>query len=177
MFFTLCPVSSTYHSISLTDEGNLTSLQATARGLSLALSYLEQGVTFSDKGFFQVVINLLGFAAQLDPKDEPSATLRAYNAPEDYTLFIGPTSAAASDRLPWSLLIPALGYLPSEMLAQRPGGRWAELSGIIKFDGAYIGRVRILKGGYTQSTPDSCGTTALDSGIDMVENSSSLNMA
>ena len=177
MFFTLCIVPYTYPSISLTDKENLTSLQASARGLSLALSYTEQGSTFSDKGFFQVVINLLGFAAQLDPKDEPSATIRAYNAPEDYTLLIGPTSAAASDRLPWALLIPALGYLPSEMLAQRPGGRWAELSGTIKLDGAYIGRIQILKGGYTQSTPKSCGTTALNSSIDMIEDSSSLNVA
>ena len=170
-------VSHTHLSISLTDKGDFTSLQASDRGLSLALSYLEQGETFSDKAFVQVVINLLLFAAQMDPKVEPSATIRAYNAPEDYTLTIGPTSAAARDRLPWRLLIPALGYLPSEMLAQRPGGRWAELSGTIKLDGAYIGRIQIAKGKWKQSGPGSCGTTALDSSIDMIEDSSSVDVA
>ena len=63
------------------------------------------------------------------------------------------------------------------MLAQRPGRRWAELSGIIKLDGAYMGRLQIVKGGYTQATPDFCGTTALDSSVDTAEDSSSLNVA
>ena len=170
-------VSHTHRSISLANKEDFKSLQASNRALSLTLSYLEQGETFSDKGFVQVVINLLLFAAQLDPKDEPSATLRAYNAPEDYTITIGPTSDAARDRLPWKLLIPALGYLPSEMLAQRQGGRWAELSGTIKLDGAYIGRVQIAKGKWKQPTPGSCGTTTLNSSADMVEDNSSVNVA
>ena len=140
--------------MSLADKENLTSLQASNRGLSLALNYLEHGATFSDRGLFQSVINLLLYAAQLDPKDEPSVTLFGYNEFENYTVTIGPTSAAASDRLPWGLLIPALGYLPSEMLSERPGGRWAELSGTIRLDGAFIGRIQIVQG---LNMPDSCG--------------------
>ena len=115
--------------------------------------------------------------AQLDPKDEPSATIRGYNEHEDYTLTIGPTSAEARDRLPWALLIPALGYLPSKMLAERPGGRWAELSGTINFNDAVVGRVQIARGKYAQSTPGSCGTTALNSSIGMTEDGSSVNVA
>ena len=143
----------------------------------MAISYLEHGATFSDQGFFQVVINLLLVIAQLDPKDEPSATIRGYNEHEDYTITIGPISALTSARLPWALLIPALGYLPSKMLAERPGGRWAELSGTIMFNDYVIGRVEITRGKYAQSTPGSCGTTALNSSIDMIEDGSSVNVA
>ena len=143
----------------------------------MALSYLEHGATFSDKGFFQVVVNLLVLAAQFDPKDDPSAAFRAYNDFEDYTLDIGPTSDTTRDRFPWRLLIPALGYLPSKMLAERPGGRWAELSGTIRFDGALIGKIQIVRGKYTQSMPGSCGTTAVDSSIDMIEDGSGVNVA
>lgn len=154
-----------------------TSLQAFRRGLSLDLNYVERGFTFSDHGFFQVVINLLIFAAQLDPKNEPSVTIRGFNEHEDYTLSIGPTSPAASDRLPWGLLIPALGYLPSAMLTNTPGGRWAELSGTIKLDGAFIGRIQITLGKWPQATPGSCEITAVSSGNETIEDGSSVNVA
>ena len=160
--------------ITLTDKANLTSLQASNRGLSLSLNYLNHGVAFSDRGLFGTVINLLLYAAQLDPKNNPSVTLYGYNQAENYTLSIGPTSAAASDRLPWGLLIPALGYLPSEMLGERPGGRWAELSGTIRLDGAFIGRIQIARG---SNLPDSCGKTAPDSSIGMIGDGSSGNVA
>lgn len=163
--------------MSLTNRGNLTSLQASNRGLSLALNYVERGATVSDKGFVQVVVNLLLFTAQLDPKHEPSVTIRGYNSHEDYTLTIGPTSPAAADRLPWGLLIPALGFLPSAMMEERPGNPWAELSGTIKLDGSVIGRIRIARGQDPQSTPGSCGTTALNSSIDTVQDGSSVNVA
>ena len=167
----------THRSISLTDNRDFTSLQALARGLSLDLTYVDHGATFMELGFFQVVVNLLLFAAQLDPKNEPSVTLRAYNEHEDYTLTIGPTSAAASDRLPWGLLIPALGYLPSAMLAQRPGGRFAELSGTIRSDGAIIGRIQAMRGRWTQPAQGSCETIAVSSSNDTIEDGSGVSVA
>ena len=138
---------------------------------------MEHGFIFSDHGFFQVVINLLIFTAQLDPKDQPSVTIRGYNEQEDYTLTIGPTSAASSDRLPWGLLIPALGYLPSEMLAERPGGRWAEFSGTIRMDGAFIGRIQVARGKWTQPAQGSCGTTAVSSSNDTIGDGISVSVA
>ena len=163
--------------MSLTDKGIPTSLQASNRGLSLDLRYIDHGAIISDRGFLQVVVNLLIFTAQLDPKNEPSVTLRAYNDHEDYTLSIGPTSAAASDRLPWGLLITALGYLPSEMLGEGPGGRWAELTGSIRFDGAIIGKIQILRGQFTPSTLGFCETTAVDSRNGTIEDGSGVNIS
>ena len=156
---------------------NFTSFQAGPRGLSLVLRYVKNGVTFSDKGFFQLVLNTLVFAAQNDPKSAPCGLLRAYNQEENYTLSLGPTSDAARENLPWNYVIPALAYLPNEMLDQRQGGRWAELLGNIKLDGAYIGRVQIAEGDFRDHQPHSCGMATIDAGGGRVDNEGSLSQA
>ena len=170
-------VSDSGISISGSVSRDSTNFQAGSRGLILVLSYVSHGATFSDIGFFHLILNSLIFAAQNDPKTAPSGLLRAYNSEDNYTLFIGPTSDAARDNLPWKLVIPTLGYLPSQMLAYRQGGRWAELVGKIKLDGAYIGRIQIVKGDHRDSQPHSCGMVALDTGGDGVDNDGSISQA
>ena len=133
-----------------------TTFQVGDARLTFVLSYVVNGATFNDKNFYAIMINMLEFAAQHDPKDQPSGLIRAYNSPENYTFSIGPTSQAAKDNLTWKLAIPALGYLPTEMLANGPGGRWAELLGRIKLNGAYIGRIHILKGDHRDPPSGSC---------------------
>ena len=154
-----------------------TSFQAGSRGLVLVLNYVSQGATFSDKGFFRLVLSTLVFAAQNDPKTAPSGLLRTYDSEDNYTLSIGPTSHAARDNLPWKLLIPALGFLPSQMLDVRQGGRWAELVGKIKLDGAYIGSIEILKGDRRDPHPHSCGMSALDTGGGRIDTAAGISQA
>ena len=83
--------------------------------------------------------------------------VRAYNSLENYTFVVGPTSDAAQNKLPWRLAIVAMGYLPSEMMRHGREGRWAELTGRIKLDGAWVGKILILKGDYRTSSLPSCG--------------------
>ena len=170
-------VSDSGLSISGSVSRGSTNFQAGSRGLVLALNYVRHGATFGDKGFFNLVLNTLVFAAQNDPKTAPSGFLRAYNPEDNYTLSIGPTSDAARDNLPWKLLIPSLGYLPSQMQAYRQGGRWSELVGKIKLDGAYIGKIQIAKGDYRDLQPHSCGLVAPDTGGDGVDNDGSISQA
>lgn len=152
-------------SVSDTDLANL---QADARGVSVVLSYLVNGLIFSDKGIFKTLLDMLTFAAQRDPKEESSGYLRAYNTPENYTIEIGPTSEAAMENLSWTNVILALAYLPRVMLQHRPTGRWAELSGRIKLSGAFIGKILIIKGDHRDgrdSRGGSCVSIASDSGV------------
>ena len=170
-------VSDSGPSIPRSASRNSTSFQAGSRGLVLVLNYVSQGATFSDKGFFHLILNTLVFAAQNDPKTAPSGLLCAYNPEDNYTLSIGPTSTAARDNLPWKLVIPTLGFLPSQMLDVRQGGRWAELVGKIKLDGAYIGSIQIVKGDHRDPHPHSCGMSALDTGGDRVDIAASISQA
>ena len=137
-------VSDTEFSLPYNDSQLSTGLQAGSRGLSFSINYVQNGATINDKAFFRILVRLLVFAAQHEPKDVPCGLIRAYNTIENYTFAIGPTSDASRDNLPWKLMIPALGYFPSELLEHGQGGRWAELSGRIKLDGAYIGKVLIV---------------------------------
>ena len=164
-------------SISRPDSPNLGSLQAGSNGLSVVLNYLTNGATFSDKGFYRIVISTLVFAAQHEPKGAPSGVLRAYNLNDNYTLSIGPTSDAARDNLPWKFVISLLGSLPGEMLGHGPGGRWAELSGRIKLNGAYIGKLYIEKGDHRELPPESCGTAAFDIKVASSNSNDSMNEA
>ena len=149
---------------SLLSDTDASILQSASQGtsnlqavyLSLFLEYLNPGATISDKGFVTLIINTLVFAAQHDHKDAPSGLVRAYNSFENYTFVVGPTSNAARNKLPWKLAITAMGFLPSEMMRHGREGRWAELQGRIKFDGAWIGKILILKGDHRVSSSDSC---------------------
>ena len=164
-------------SISSSDSPNLGSVQAGSNGISVVLNYRENGATFGDKGFYRMIISTLAFAAQHEPKRAPSGVLRAYNLYDNYTLTIGPTSDAARDNLPWKFVIPVLGYLPGEMLGHRQGGRWAELSGRIKLDGAYIGKLQIEMGDHRDLPPESCGTAAFDIKVAGSDSNDSINEA
>lgn len=144
--------------------------------LTFVLNYLENGATFSDKGFFSLMITLLTSGAQREPKNAPCGVFSAYNSHDNYTLTMGPTSDAARGNLPWILALQALGFLPSEMLKHGPGGRWAELSGRIRLDGAYIGKFSILKGRDSQHQSVSCSNAALDP-VDTSGNGSSVERA
>ena len=159
-------VSDTDFSLPHTDSQLSTGLQAGSRGLSFSISYARDGALINDKAFFRILVRLLVFAAQHEPKDVPCGLIRAYNSIENYTFAIGPTSDASRDNLPWKLMIPALGYLPSELLEQGQGGRWAELSGRIKLDGAYIGKVLIVKGDKRYDSPGACGVAEFWAGND-----------
>ena len=125
---------------------SLTNIQANTGHLSLSLKYLANGQTISDKGFYRIIVDILVYAAQQDPKQRPCELITSYNPAENYTFQIGPTSSAARDNLPWNLAIPAVGHLPTAMLKHGPEGRWGELTGRIKLDGAYIGKLQIIKG-------------------------------
>ena len=162
--------------LQLDDEG-YTDIQAGTNGLSFDLTYLDHGAIISDKAFFRTIVNLLTFAAQHDPKSAPSMPMTVYSSVENYTFSLGPTSYAMRVRLSWKLVIPALGYLPTEMMTHGRGGRWAEFTGRIRLDGAYIGKVQILKGDTRESSLGSCGTTTLGSGVHLVQNDDSENEA
>ena len=151
----------------LVSDRNVSTFQAGNRRLTLVLDYLENGATFSDTRFFNLIITLLTFGAQHDPKNAPSGEYSAYNSEDNYTVTIEPTSYEARGNLPWALALPALGYLPSEMLKHGSGGRWSELEGRIKLDGAYIGKIHIVKGRHQQQEADLCvdaGVTSVDTG-------------
>ena len=101
---------------------------------------------------------MLVSAASHDPKSAASGPVSAYNSDEDYTISIRPTSAAARRNLPWHRLIQVLGFLPSEMYGEQRGGKWAELEGRARFDGAFIGKISIQKGDHTNGGSMPCIT-------------------
>ena len=160
----------------LVSESNSSTFQAGTHRLTFVLNYLENGATFSDKSFFALIITLLTSGAQHETKTAPCGVFSAYRTYDDYTLTMGPTSDAARGNLPWILALQALGFLPSEMLKHGPGGRWAELSGRIKLDGAYIGKFSILKGKDSRHELVSCSNAALDP-VDTSGNDSSVERA
>ena len=173
VFINQSSVPNTDDFVSRPSGGNPSNLYAGERGLALSIDYLDHGASISAQGFFNLVINSLVYAAQNDPKNEPCMVLTAYNAAEDYTFSMGPTSDAARENLPWARAIPALGYLPNVMLLHQAGGRWAELVGTIKMDGAYIGKLGIRKGDHRSSRPSSCDMVRRDIGVDVVGNDNS----
>lgn len=126
------------------DSQNATSPQA--KGFEIGLLYTPGGISFLPQGFHALVVNALVWVAQHDPKTGPSGLVTVYNTADNYTLAISPTSIAARDKLPWDVVIQVLAVLPVEMLASARGGRWAELQGRVKYDGEYIGRLKIVKG-------------------------------
>ena len=160
----------------LVSDRNVSAFQVGTRRLTIVLDYLENGATFSDKGFFSLIITLLTFGAQHDPKNHPSGLYSAYNQDDNYTVTIEPTSYEARGNLPWGLALPALGYLPSEMLKHRSGGRWAELDGRVKLDGAYIGKIHVVKGRVQMQQADLCVSAALHS-VDTGSNGDSVERA
>lgn len=116
------------------------------RGLTIRLEYARNGAIFTDQGFFYTIMTMLTYAANGDPKTRPMAGINLYNSEEDYSISIEPMSPDATEELPLIMVIRILGGLPDVMYGQRTGGRWAELRGLVKWDGVNIGRVMIRKG-------------------------------
>ena len=148
--------SDTVTSFSNLSTQGLTNIQADTGDLTLTLNYIVNGQTINDKAFYRILVDILVYAAQQEFKQGPCELISIYNSNENYTFQIGPTSTAARENLPWSLAIPALGHLPSTMLRHSPEGRWAELYGRIKLDGAYIGKLQIVKGDRREPQLGSC---------------------
>lgn len=119
--------------------------QLDRRGLDLRLSYTPNGALFTDGGIFTTVINLLMLTANHDPKTQSVYRTTLPNRAEGYVVEV----AAINEEEEISLerIIQVLGALPGKMYEQRVGGRWAELKGVVRFDGVNVGRVRIEKGG------------------------------
>ena len=155
----------------------LANFQADTGHLTLTLNYIVNGQTISDKAFYRILVDILVYAAQQEFKQGPCELISTYNSNENYTFQIGPTSTAARDNLPWSLAIPALGHLPTTMLKHSPDGRWAELYGRIKLDGAYIGKLQIVKGDHREPQLGSCEMFGSDDGDKGDTAASSINTA
>lgn len=132
--------------VAASDGQNDTSPQA--KGFEIGLLYTPGGASFLPQGFYGLVVNALVWVAQHDPKTGPSGLVSVYNTVDNYTLAISPTSTAARDKMPWDIVIQVMAVLPVEMLASGRGGRWAELQGRVKYDGEYIGRLKIAKGDF-----------------------------
>ena len=135
----------------------------------MALVYTRGGTAFRPQGFYNTILTTLVWAAQHDPKSQASGLMSSYNRVDNYTLAISPTSTASRDNLPWERVIQILGMLPGEMLAQERGGKWAELQGRVKYNNAYIGRIRIAKGelqNQLQNLDEDDTAAAGDQGVD-----------
>ncbi|KAI4138019.1 MAG: hypothetical protein L6R39_007007 [Caloplaca ligustica] len=122
------------------------------RGLDVRLDYVPNGVSFTDVGLFRTMIHLLVWAANHDPKSVGSGKLGIYNNVEDYTFEMGPMDEESVDELVLVRVIQVLGTLPAAMYHEQRGGRWAELKGVIKFDGVNIGRIKLEKGQHVHCT-------------------------
>ncbi|KAL8818207.1 MAG: hypothetical protein Q9223_003107 [Gallowayella weberi] len=116
------------------------------RGLDIRLSYLPNGASFSDVGFFQILIELLIWCANHDPKTSAPGTVSGYNVADNYTFTIEPVHPESQSDLPLLIVIEVLGRLPGKMVEEGRGGRWTELKAQIKMDGVNIGKISILKG-------------------------------
>ena len=144
-----------------------------ANDLDIGLNYVEGGASFYPASFYESTMSLLLFAAQHDDKTAPCGFVADYNTREDYTLAISPTSAASRDRLPWNFAIEVFARLPRIMLSQGRGGRWAELRGRVRFEGQWVGRIRVAKGDVRnelQASYGDDGTAAATGPCDLLEN-------
>lgn len=125
------------------------------RGLDIRLTYTPNGALFSDIAFFDSIIYFLVLAANRDPKTSPTRIARSYNVPGGF--FVEVSSIDEDNQLEVGRIIEVLGRLPAIMYQERTGGRWAELRGVIKYDGVNIGRIRVEQG--SLGTPASSNHT------------------
>ncbi|KAG6994120.1 hypothetical protein G7Y79_00047g083460 [Physcia stellaris] len=135
------PSSSTTSSSLLNHE---TAAHLGRRGLDVRLYYQPNGKIFSALGFMDSIIYFIGLAANRDPKTTTTKLARTYNFNEGY--FIEISSIDEDNEIEVGRLIEVLGRLPAQMYEERVGGRWAELGGVIKFDGVNVGRVLVQQG-------------------------------
>lgn len=118
--------------------------QLARRGFDIRLEYTPDGALFSDLGFFDSIIHFLSLAANRDPKTSTTRLARSYNVQEGF--FVEVASVDEENELEVGTLIEVLGLLPAKMYGQGAGGRWAELTGSVKFDGVKIGRIKVEQG-------------------------------
>ena len=148
-----------------------TDINVPANSLDIGLSYVEGGASFHVASFYESTMSLILFAAEHDDKSVPCGFVADYNTRDDYTLALGPTSVASRERLPWNLAIEIFTKLPVVMLTQQRGGRWAELHGRVRFDGRWVGRIRLAKGDHRSElrTLYGDGTAAASDPCDLLE--------
>ena len=114
------------------------------RGLHVRLQYIPNGALFSDLAFLDSIIYFIALAANRDPKTATTKLARSYNVEGGF--FVEISSIDEDNELEVGRVIEVLGSLPAKMYEQQVGGRWAELKGVIKFDGVNIGRILVEKG-------------------------------
>ena len=114
------------------------------RGLDVRLQYIPSGALFSDLAFLDSIIYFIALAANRDPKTATTKLARSYNIEEGF--FVEISSIDEDNELEVGRVIEVLGRLPAKMYEQQAGGRWAELRGVIKFDGVNVGRIIVEKG-------------------------------
>ncbi|KAL8733209.1 MAG: hypothetical protein Q9166_002226 [cf. Caloplaca sp. 2 TL-2023] len=136
--------SKTSRAIEPRADSLITSPQLGRRGLDIRLDYVPNGALVTDAGFIGGIIQALIWSAQRN-HDAPGVA-SIYKPDEDYTTEVAPMSYESRDDLKFKRVIEVLGKLPAIMYAERRGGRWAELKGLIKFDGLNIGRIIVQKG-------------------------------
>lgn len=144
------------------------------RGYELRLEYTPNGALFTDIGFINIIIRFLVLAANRDPKTQSTNRARAANVDEGYVIEV--SSLHKEDDLSLENVIRALGTLPQVMYEQRAGGRWAELTALIKFDGMNIGKITVKKGDIeidSNATLIDAGTTGNSTLIDFCVRSNS----
>ena len=129
---------------------SLSATQLGRRGLDIRLEYIPNGDIFTDLGFFLLVINLLTLTVNHDPKTQKIKRTSLPNYSEDYLFRI--SAMNDEDDISLEMVITILSSLPQIMYEQRTGGRWAELRGLVKFDGVNIGKVTLLKGAVGNSS-------------------------
>ena len=135
------PSSSTTSSSPISAD---TAAQLGRRGLDVRLYYQPNGKIFSALGFMDSIIYFISLAANRDPKTTTTKLARTYNVQEGY--FIEISSIDEENEIEVGRLIEVLGRLPALMYEERVGGKWAELGGVIKFDGVNVGRVLVQQG-------------------------------
>ena len=121
-----------------------TATQLERRGLDIRLNYTPSGILFSEYAFIDSIIYFLVLAANRDPKTSTTKIARSYNIDEGF--FIEVSSIDDENEMEVGTIIEVLGRLPVKMYEQRDGGRWAELQGLVKYDGVNIGRIRVEPG-------------------------------
>ena len=114
------------------------------RGLDIRLQYIPNGALFSDLALVDSIIYFIALAANRDPKTATTKLARSYNIEKGF--FIEVSSIDEDNELEVGRVIEVLGRLPAIMYEKQVGGRWAELRGVIKFDGVNVGRIIVEKG-------------------------------
>ena len=115
--------------------------------LSMIFKYRPNGATFRDVQIYNASLKLLiGIAEADNQRSTIWPIMFAYNDMDDFTLTLRPASLSGRSLLSWHDAAIVLGFLGEHMSNEQPGGKWAELDGIIQLDGIMTGVFCIEKG-------------------------------